>query len=157
MSVLCPKQWVSDAFEGRMWKNAQTNDAVPFLSRPHNYRFMLNMDRMQPFSHNIYWVGLMYLVLMNLPRSGRFKRQSVFLIGIIPSTSEPSLNINAFLFPLVDDILIIWKEGVVLKHSGSLISELLYYAWHAIFRLAERCVGLRNLIRNMDVINAGRN
>ena len=100
----------------------------------------------------------MYIVLMNLHRSGRFKRENIFLIGIIPSTSEPSLNLNAsVLFPLVDDILILWKEGVVLKHSGSLISELLYYAWHAIFRLAERCVGLRNLIRNMDVINAGRN
>ena len=82
---------------------------------------MLNVDWMQPFEHTPYSVGVMYLVLMNLPRSERFKRENIFLVGLIPGPSEPRHNINSFLTPLVDEFLLLWEEGVQLRHSGSLL------------------------------------
>ena len=80
---------------------------------------MLNVDWMQPFKHTIYSVGVMYLVLMNLPRSECFKTENVTLVGVIPGPSEPKLNVNAYLSPLVDELLILWNDGVKLRHFGS--------------------------------------
>ena len=62
-----------DVFDGRVWRDFQSYNGIPFLSAPRNYAFMLNVDWMQPFKHTIYSVGLTYLVLMNLPRSLHFK------------------------------------------------------------------------------------
>ena len=112
-----------DVFEGRIWRDFQTVNDCSFLSSPRNYSFMLNVDWMQPFDHTPYSVGVLYLVLMNLPRSERFKRQNIFLVGIIPGPSEPRKNINSFLAPLVDELCKLWHEGVLLKHSGSIVPE----------------------------------
>ena len=49
-------------------------------------------------------------------------------LGIILGHSEPCLNINAFLSPLVDEFLILWNDGVRLNHSGSLIFPELFRA-----------------------------
>lgn len=76
-----------------------------FLKAPHNYGVMLNIDWFQSFKHHSYSVGVIYLVLMNLPRAVRYKRENILLVGIIPGPSEPPLNINRYLSPLVDDLL----------------------------------------------------
>ncbi len=110
-----------DVFEGRIWKEFQVFNGSSFLASRRNYAFMLNVDWMQPFEHTQYSVGVMYLVLMNLPRSERFKRENVFLVGIISGPNEPRNNINSFLKPLVDELLVLWDEGVMLRHSGSLL------------------------------------
>ena len=83
--------------------------------------FMLNVDWMQPFKHTLHQQSIVYLVLMNLPRSERFKRENIFLVGIISGLNEPRNNINSFLKPLVDELLVLWDEGVMLQHSGSLL------------------------------------
>ena len=80
---------------------------------------MLNVDWMQPFKHTIYSVGVIYLTLMNLPRSERFKPVNVIFVGIIPGPSEPKLNINTYLSPLVDELVILWNDGIKLRHDGS--------------------------------------
>ena len=64
----------------------------PFLSAPRNFAFMLNVDWFQPFKHSLYSVGALYLVLMSLPRSERFKPENVFLVGVIPRPHEPKLT-----------------------------------------------------------------
>jgi hypothetical protein len=56
---------------------------------------------------------------MNLPRSERFKTENIILVGVIPGPSEPKLNINTYLSPLVDELLILWNDGVMLHHHGS--------------------------------------
>ena len=66
----------------------------------------------------MYSVGVIYLVLMNLPRAVRYKRENVIIVGIIPGPSEPPLNINTYLSPLVADLLQLWA-GLPLKISGS--------------------------------------
>ena len=52
---------------------------------------------------------------MNLLRNERFKRENVILVGIIPGPSEPPLNINTYLSPLVDELLVLWNDGVMMR------------------------------------------
>ncbi len=108
-----------DVFEGRVWRDFQEVDGLSFLGSPRNYALMLNVDWLQPFDHTPYSVGVLYLVLMNLPRSEHFKRQNIFLVGIVPGPSEPKLNINSFLAPLVDELISLWEVGITLRHPGS--------------------------------------
>ena len=65
-----------------------------------------------------YSVGVMYLVILNLPRSIRFKWENVTLFGIIPGPCEPSLSVNSYLSLLISDLLDSWK-GVQLKQPGT--------------------------------------
>ena len=60
---------------------------------------MMNVDWFQPYDCEQYSVGAIYLLVMNLPRSERFKRENVILFGLIPGPHEPSLSINSFLKP----------------------------------------------------------
>ena len=119
--IRTPHQVMCDVFEGRIWRDFQMFNNSPFLGSPRNYAFMLNVDWMQPFDHTPYSLGVLYLVLMNLPRSERFKRENIFLVGIIPGPNEPRNNINSYLFPLVDELIELWEVGVNLRHSGSLV------------------------------------
>lgn len=56
---------------------------------------------------------------MNLPRNERFKTENVILVGVIPGPSEPKLNVNPYLSPLVYERLVLWNDGVQLRHHGS--------------------------------------
>ena len=52
----------------------------------HTYGLMVNVDWFQPYKRRVdISVGVLYMVLMNLPRAQRFKRENVLLVGIIPS------------------------------------------------------------------------
>jgi hypothetical protein len=150
-----------DVFEGRVWRDFQTFNGSSFLASPRNYGFMLNVDWMQPFDHTPYSVGVLYLVLMNLSRSERFKRQNTFLVGIIPGPNEHRININSFLAPLVDEFIKLWEEGVNLRHSGSLLlperfrAALLCVACD--MPPARKFVGLQRIIPNMVAINVPNN
>ncbi|MEW8546495.1 MAG: hypothetical protein AB2693_23505 [Candidatus Thiodiazotropha sp.] len=75
---------------------------------------MLNLDWFQPFQHVSYSVGVIYGVVLNLPRKERFKLDNVILVGIIPDMGkEPKTN--TFLRPLVDELLVAWKHGFSTK------------------------------------------
>ena len=78
---------------------------------------MLNIDWFQPFSGCVYSVGVLYLAIMNLPRSHRYKRQNILILGIIPGPSEPPLTINSYLSPLVSELLQLW-QWVLMKVDG---------------------------------------
>ena len=109
---------LTDVYDGLIWNQFLTVENTPFLSQRNNYGLLLNVDWFQPYKHVQYSVGVIYLVILNLPRSIRFKRENVILFGIIPGPREPSLTINSFLSPLVADLLQLW-DGVVLKISDS--------------------------------------
>ena len=59
-------------------------------------------------------VGVIYLVLVNLPREIRFRKKNVIIIGVIPGPKKPKGNINFFLKPLVDELLDLWN-GIIIK------------------------------------------
>ena len=78
---------LTDVYHGQLWKDFQTFNGEDFLSVPRNYglnsginldviliKIWLNFDYFQPMKHRKdYSVGVLYLELLNLPRSERFK------------------------------------------------------------------------------------
>ena len=48
------------------------------------------------------------MVVNNLPRKIRYKRENIIIVGIIPGPKEPKLTINSFLKPLVDELKEFW-------------------------------------------------
>ena len=109
-------------FDGRIWKEWQYVGGQPYmyLASPRNYAFMLNVDWFQPFKHSLYSVGALYVVLMNLPRSERFKPENVFLVGVIPGPHEPKHNINSYLQPR-GEMALVSKNMILLKMKNSML------------------------------------
>ena len=54
--------------------------------------------------HN-YSVGVIYAVIINLPRSIRYANENIIIIGIIPGPKEPKKHINSYLGPFVSELL----------------------------------------------------
>ena len=96
---------LNDIYDGEIWKEFQEYKGKPFLLHPLTYGLMLNVDWFKPYKHLEYSVGAIYLTVMNLPRQVRFKWENVLLVGLIPGSKEPSLNINSYLRPLLDELL----------------------------------------------------
>ena len=91
-----------------------------FLATKNNIALMMNIDWFQPYKHRTYAVGVIYLVIMDLPREIRFKRDNSIIIGVIPGPSEPPKTINTYLTPLVTDLLSLWK-GLPFKTPTSTV------------------------------------
>lgn len=87
---------------------------------------MMNIDWFQPFKNrNDYSVGVIYFVLLNLPRNIRFRSENVIIAGLIPAFKKEPHSINSFLNPIVEELQVLWK-GVRLE---SLRNTEVYYAW----------------------------
>lgn len=110
---------IRDVFQGQIWKDFLTYGGVPFLRAPLCYAVVLNIDWFEAYEHYKYKVGVLYLSLLNLPRNIRYKRENIILVGITPGPGEPSLHINTYLAPLVNELLDLWK-GVMMKIKGKL-------------------------------------
>ena len=116
-----------DVFDGQIWREFQIYKGKPFLSSKHTFALMINIDWFQPFKHTQYSIGVVYLVVLNLPRHLRFRRENMILCGLIPGPHEPKGNINQFWKPLVDDLLKLW-HGVTMTVYGSVKDCIVYAA-----------------------------
>ncbi|XP_019632058.1 PREDICTED: uncharacterized protein LOC109475736 [Branchiostoma belcheri] len=119
-----PEGVFGDIYDGNVWKDFQHYDGKPFLSEPYNLGFMMNVDWFQPYDKVKDSIGVIYLVVMNLPREERFKKENIIVVGIIPGPKEPKMHINSFLKPLVKELEELW-EGVFL-HDTSAIGLNMY-------------------------------
>jgi len=90
---------------------------------------MLKLNWFQPFDNSQYSVGVIYVVVCNLPRSERFKPLNIITIAIIPRPNEPKLHqLNHYLALIIDQFIILW-EGVTLdKTYESSISKFIWIA-----------------------------
>ena len=113
---------LGDCFEGRVWKEFQYVEGEPFLAIPNNFGIMLNIDWFQPPLHGSESIGVIYMVVKNLPREERFKPENLIVVGIIPGPKEPKHHINSFLQP-VDDLIDLW-DGVILDTNFSGTGEM---------------------------------
>lgn len=109
-----PQDTLADIYDGKVWQEFQNINGVPFLSLPYNYAFSINVDWFQPFKRMQHSTGVIYLAVQNLPRSERFKRENIIIVGIIPGPHEPSKTINSYLRPLVDELNPLWV-GIVMQ------------------------------------------
>ena len=115
----------SDVYDGQVWKDFMTFSGKDFLKSPRSLAFALNVDWFQPYTRRSdVSVGVIYLVLLNLPREERFKWENFILVGVIPNMETMPKSLNPFLTPLVDEMKVLWK-GLRLHSSLSSI-PLLY-------------------------------
>ena len=74
------EHWISpnipENVDGRIWKEFMAYKVRAFLANKHNIGLMLNCDWFQPFKHANYGEAVLYLVILNLPRSLRFKPEN---------------------------------------------------------------------------------
>ncbi len=106
-----PSSHLGDIYDGRVWHEFCSPSASNFLAAPFSYLLTLNVDWFQPFIHSQYSVGAMYLSIQNLPRNQRFKEENIALVGVLPGPSEPSLAMNSYLAPLVEELKQGWENG----------------------------------------------
>ena len=109
-----PNGVLGDIYDGRVWKEFQVVNGKPFLNDPYSIAFSLNVDWFQPFKHVTDSVGAIYLSILNLPRDLRYKAENIILCGIIPGPKEPKRDLNSYLYPLIQELLILW-EGVTVN------------------------------------------
>jgi len=110
-SAVIPQDWLGDVYDWNVWKELQQTG---FFDSPYNLALALNVDWFQPYKRVKDSVGVLYLVILNLPRHLRYKQENAILVGIIPGPKEPKYTINSYLNPLVDDLKEFWT-GVNLK------------------------------------------
>ena len=79
-----PDNNLADTYDGRVLKIFMTFIGRPFPSNPYNLGLMLNCDWFQPFDLSTYSIGVLYLIILNLPCSIRFKPENILIAGIIP-------------------------------------------------------------------------
>ena len=109
----------TDIYDGVVWKRFQNICGRPFLELPNSLGFILNIDWFNPYKHVEYSVGVIYLVIGNLPRSERYKLENIIIVGVIPGPSEPRKHMNMFLKPMVDELIDLW-DGCYLQTSSAL-------------------------------------
>ena len=115
---------ISDIYDGTFYKNFKDNNGKWYFEEKRNIGLILNFDFFNPFKRTKYSLGVLYAVIVNLPREERLKWENVLIIGIIPGPEEPSLTLNSFLKPFTDELLECWNPGIKLKESDGF--EYLY-------------------------------
>lgn len=150
--------WLSDVYDGRLWNEWMNFNGVPFLSVPGNLALMINLDWFQPYDHTQYSIGVMYIVVQNLPREERFKPENILIVSTIPGAKEPSCSdLNFYLQYLVNDLLRL-RNGIDIQISSiatglkRIRAALLYIS--VIFQQRESCVVSVVSRLVMDVQNA---
>ena len=89
-------------------------------------------------------MGVIYLVIQNLPRAIRFKPENIIIVSTIPGPSEPDCNhLNSYLKPMVDDLLKLW-DGVAFKVPHSIFTKL-YIVWAALVYISSDLPATRKL------------
>lgn len=83
-----------DIYDGKIWKE---NDHY-FRQDGINLGLMMNIDWFSPFSRTKTSIGAIYLVIVNLPREERFKKENMILVGVIPGPKEPDVIPIIYLF-----------------------------------------------------------
>ena len=87
---------------------------VDFGVEPRNIRFGLSTDGMNPFgnmsSRHSTWP--VTLCMYNLPPWLCMKRKYILMSLLIQGPKQPGNDIDVFLAPLVEDLAILWNEGV---------------------------------------------
>lgn len=99
-----PSGYLGDIYDGNVWNFFCSDNCHNFLRSPYNLLLALNVDWFEPFERGVYAVGAIYLTILNVPRSIRYKTENVILVGVIPGPKEPKYTINSYLTPLILDL-----------------------------------------------------
>ena len=110
-----------DVMDGNIWKEFGrkcVGSKTFFEISDTNFGFMLNVDWFQPYKRRSdISIGVMYLVLLNLPRELRYKRENWIVVGIIPNLPKEPSTLEYFLEPVVQELQILW-QGVKIRTAN---------------------------------------
>ena len=83
-----------------------------FANDAKNIRFGLSTDGMNPFGEQSsgHSTWLLTLCIYNLPPWLCVKRKLIMMPVLIPGPKQPSNDIDVYLKPLIEDLLLLWKE-----------------------------------------------
>ena len=79
------------------------------------------MDWFQPYKHTNDSVGVIYLILLNIPQSFRHNIENIIFVGVIPGPKEPLLTLNSYLAPLVQELNELWFGQYIKTDSNASI------------------------------------
>ena len=122
---------LSDIHDAKLWSDFKDSNDELYFTDKGNIGCMLNLDWFNPYKNSEYSLGVIYFTLLNLPRQYRFLWENTIIVGIIPGPREPSLDINSFLTPFVDELLPFWN-GIIIREPGGI--------GLAVYKLAVICV-----------------
>lgn len=114
-----PAGIMADVYDGAVWKSFLKINQQDFLLDKYTLGLSLNVDWFRPYKHIEYSVGVIYIAVLNYPRELRYLQENILLMGIIPGPHEPSLQMNAFIEPLVRDLLKLWKGVEMSTQDGN--------------------------------------
>lgn len=120
------KTEMADIWDATMVRELKGPDGKPFVDCPKDEARLvlsLNMDGFNPLQNKqagkTISTGGLYMVCLNLPPALRYKVENMFLVGVIPGPSSPSLHqINHVIRPIVTDLLDLWRNGVFLTSTS---------------------------------------
>ncbi|PIL34333.1 hypothetical protein GSI_03108 [Ganoderma sinense ZZ0214-1] len=120
-----PKSVMTDIWDAPVLREL-LKDGKPFVHGPPEegrYIFALYIDSFNPYQskeakQTVSVTGI-YLVCLNLPPHLRYLPENTLLVGVIPGPHKPSLEqLNHFLRPLVDELLVFWETGVFFSRTA---------------------------------------
>jgi len=103
-------------FDAKQWQNF--NDTYKdFADEPRNIRFALSIDGMNPFAErsNKHSTCTMILTIYNLPPWLCQKQKYLLLTILISGPTQPGVDMDVFLEPLMEEIKKLWEEGVAMR------------------------------------------
>jgi hypothetical protein len=112
-----PGGHLTDIWGSPVFKNFRDVDETPFFARHGNearLAFSLGADSFHPLgsleAKQSMSATAVFMVLLNFPKDQRFKYKNMYLAGVIPGPSKPSLaQINHVLSLLVLELLEFWR------------------------------------------------
>ena len=99
--------------DAAQWKSFDA-EYPQFCADPRNLRLALASDGMNPFGNmsSRYSVWPVILVNCNLPPKLSMKRKFLMLTLLISGPHQPGNDIDVYLSPLIDDLRLLWEDGV---------------------------------------------
>lgn len=114
-----PTGTYADVYDGKVWARFQNVGGKTFLADENNYALMVNCDWFQPFSRRSdLSIGVIYMTLQNLPRTVRFRRENLIIVGVIPSLQKEPEYLRYFLEPMTEELIQLWNPGKQIKTAS---------------------------------------
>ena len=102
-----PQNILADIYDGAVWQEWQ----YFFDESNWNLGLMMNLDWLQPYKNSQYSLGVVYLIILNLPRRVRYLRRNVIIVCTIPHSVDHVTTVPKILSPMVDQLIPLFDEG----------------------------------------------